>query len=273
MFVAIQKTMLKKPNQNGAYREYEVTTSTNYIPNSERKTSYSYYPKYDAGRFDRPHREAYKVSLHHNFRENGKVKTKQCVLCTADYYCLADGFFCLYDWADSKITKAASLFEVDVDTIYDMVNKKLDTLQNEIIKDFQRSEEYKEVKRRKDVQAKYQIAKAAFVKKYSVEEYEYDYCYNIFGELMNKAYLDKIIKNAENFRSYSKYSSGNYNSSNYDFSGYFKENHSNYSEDEKTTLKQFYKALSMKFHPDMNMGEDTTKQMQLLNKLKEDWGV
>lgn len=38
-------------------------------------------------------------------------------------------------------------------------------------------------------------------------------------------------------------------------------------------LKQFYKALPMKFHPDMNMGEDTTKQMQLLNKLKEDWGV
>lgn len=29
----------------------------------------------------------------------------------------------------------------------------------------------------------------------------------------------------------------------------------------------------MKFHPDVNPDNDTTKEMQLLNKLKESWGL
>ena len=43
---------------------------------------------------------------------------------------------------------------------------------------------------------------------------------------------------------------------------------SNYSEEEKDMLKQFYRVLSKKYHPDANPNTDTSKQMQLLNQLK-----
>ena len=38
-------------------------------------------------------------------------------------------------------------------------------------------------------------------------------------------------------------------------------------------LKQFYKVLSKKYHPDLNPGKDTTAEMQLLNRLKQGWGI
>ena len=38
-------------------------------------------------------------------------------------------------------------------------------------------------------------------------------------------------------------------------------------------LKEFYRKLSKLYHPDLNPDKDTTAQMQVLNKLKEHWGV
>lgn len=43
--------------------------------------------------------------------------------------------------------------------------------------------------------------------------------------------------------------------------------------DETAMLKQFYKVLSKKYHPDLNPGKDTTAEMQLLNRLKQGWGI
>lgn len=68
----------------------------------------------------------------------------------------------------------------------------------------------------------------------------------------------------DNFRS-------NHNSNeNSSYAGIFS---SNYTGEEKEILKQFYRTLSKKFHPDANPDMDTSKQMQLLNRLKSDWGV
>lgn len=47
----------------------------------------------------------------------------------------------------------------------------------------------------------------------------------------------------------------------------------NYTDEEKVILKQFYRVLAKKFHPDSNAGKDTTKQMALLNKLHGQWGL
>lgn len=54
---------------------------------------------------------------------------------------------------------------------------------------------------------------------------------------------------------------------------YQNQKNGNYAESEKKMLKSFYVMLSHKFHPDNNPDKDTTKEMQLLNKLKADWGV
>ena len=38
-------------------------------------------------------------------------------------------------------------------------------------------------------------------------------------------------------------------------------------------LKQFYRELCKKYHPDSNQNKDTSQEMQLINRLKEAWGV
>ena len=61
----------------------------------QTKTYYSYYPNYEAGKFERPHREAYKISVHVSRRENGKVKKRQYPIGTVGYYALIE--WGLYD--------------------------------------------------------------------------------------------------------------------------------------------------------------------------------
>ena len=46
---------------------------------------------------------------------------------------------------------------------------------------------------------------------------------------------------------------------------------SNYTDREKEYLNKFYKALALKFHPDVLGGDN--EPMQLVNKLKEQWGI
>lgn len=271
MFVVIQEIQLKKPNTYGAYREYEVT-STSFSISGNSITRYSYYPAYDKGRFERPHMEAYKISIHESRRENGAVKKKQCVIGTIGYYALADKFG-LFDYMEKGLKRAAEVFDSDFNTLYDLTAAKLNPLAEQIQQEFKKTEEYKAIYQREKVKKEYIKAKAAFAQKYHVTENEYDACYNIFGEVMNQAYLDEIIRNAKEYSSYYDNKSGNYNNGGYDYSSYFKANCSNYTDDEKAILKKFYKALSVKFHPDMNPQADTTTEMQFLNKLKQEWSI
>ena len=59
----------------------------------------------------------------------------------------------------------------------------------------------------------------------------------------------------------------------YENSSYYNYVNDNYTDEEKVILKQFYRVLAKKFHPDSNAGKDTTKQMALLNKLHGQWGL
>ena len=107
-----------------------------------------------------------------------------------------------------------------------------------------------------------------------MSEREYDACFDIFGTLRNSDYLAQIRREAEAQRSYSNSYSSNYSSTDhFDWSQLFGSTSTSYSEEERKLLKKFFRALSMKYHPDLNPDTDTTKEMQLLNKLKEEWGV
>ena len=275
MFVAIQKIQLKKSNGNGAYKEFTVESMSFSINGVPQKEKYSYSPKYDSGKFERPHREAYKFSLHQNYREGSKVKAKQCVLGTIDYYAIAEGFG-LYDYVISGIERASKMFGRAQDELWPLVEAKFEPLREKIQREYRQSAEYKTVREREKVQENYRKAKTAFAKEYSVDENEYDFCFNVFGEVMNQEYLNEI-KRREDYSSYSNFNSGNYDDGNYyrkqDHGSYFNLNSGNYTEDEKQDLKKFYKVLCLKFHPDRNPDKDTTKEMQLLNKLKGEWNL
>jgi len=264
----VQTIKRKKPDTHGDYREYEVSNGTIRYPDGEEKTYYSHYPNYEAGRFDRPHLEAYRISVHESRREGKKVIKKQCAVATIGYYDLA-GDWGLYDYINSGVNRAAEMFGVDYEVIYQLVESKVLPLTDKIKKEFHKTEEYK-VRRLRDKQtADYEKAKAQFAKKYNIDPHEYDFVYNFYGELMNEEYLNQIIQQYERARSYRKSYSSNYDYS----SSYATTIPSTYTETERDALKRFYRTLSKTYHPDLNPGKDTTAEMQLLNKLKEQWGI
>ena len=130
----------------------------------------------------------------------------------------------------------------------------------------------------------------------------YDYCYDVFGNLRNPEMLKQIQKeykerkreekerqkkfeewfheyNWEQFQknhsgsgSYHNDKSDNYKSSD-DNSSYYSAVNGNYTDEEKVILKQFFRVLAKKYHPDSNAGKDTTKEMALLNKLRDRFGL
>ena len=194
------------------------------------------------------------------------MKKRQYPIGTVGYYALIE--WGLYDYIDRGVAKAAQAMGLDYQEVYKLVEGKMEPILQRVEREYQTTEEYKVVTRRRKIQATYQKAKAAFAKKYGVDEREYDVCYNVFGEVMNQLYLDQII---ESFRAYRSY----YDSSrsNYDWGGagsYRAIESSTYSEAEKATLKRFYKTLAMKFHPDTG---GTEEDMKLLNNLKDEWGI
>lgn len=274
MFCVIQTLQRKKGNPYGAYRKYEVNSMSIQFPDGTSKTHYSYYPKCEAGRFERPHREAYKISIHQSRREGGKVIKKQCVIATIGYYDFAAGWG-LYECIDGGIKQAADVFDVDYETLYSLVENKVKPLADKIKKEFHRSEEYKACRQREEIEKEHQKAKKQFGEQYGVDPDEYDYCYNIFGDLMDEAYLNKITRQYKRQQDASRSYRESWGS-NHSWGGsgsYSIPSASTYSEGETAILKQFYRSLSKEYHPDLNPGKDTTAEMQLLNKLKEAWGV
>lgn len=268
MFIAIQEIQRKKVNKYGAYKEFTVNPLF-FTINGMTKTRYSYNPKYDSGRFERPHREAYKISVHQSYREDGRVKTKQCVLGTIGYYDLAED--CpLYDYIASGLGHATKMF-VGTENLYDLVEAKIAPIKKRLQREYHKTEEYKTIQERVLIQKQHQDAKTAFAKKYRVDADEYDYCYDVFGNVMEPDYLNEIIQRAETYRNYSNYSYSNY-SGKEDRRSYINSNSGNYDDNEKKILKRIYKKLAMEFHPDRNT-VDTTKEMQIINKLKEEWGI
>ena len=97
MFCVIQQVQLKNPNQYGAYREL-VAARDGWTVNG-KPPLWRY--RYEGGRFDRPHLEAYKISIHQSYREGGKVRKRQYSIRTMSYYDIVE--YSLFDCADGAI--------------------------------------------------------------------------------------------------------------------------------------------------------------------------
>ena len=234
----------------------------------EDAPKYCYH--YTGDRFERPVRTAYKISVHESKRVNGVVTKKQFAVATIGYYSLADNYFALDDY-DKKILAVAGKLNADANILYDIIDAKIIPLRERIQAEFQQSDEYKTRAEHERIISLYKKARADFAAKYECSERDYDYCFNVFGELMNRSYHEMIISNHENKRSsYQENYHSNYGKSDknyFDLSGAG----TSYSDGEKITLKNFYKTLSKAYHPDITKSDG--KEMQLLNKLKESWGI
>lgn len=269
MFCAIQEVKLKKENLYGEYKELEVNYTSWVRGNGVEDGKYGY--RYAGERFERPIKKAYKVSIHKSYREDGKVKKKQWVIGTMEYYDIATNSYWIGDYL-SKGTLEEKLAEMEIreDELWDLVDKKLDPLIEKIQAEYRETEEYLIHKKHKEILSKYNKDKVEFEKIYG--ENSYDKCYDIFGKLRNKEMLDAIKRqyktSKEKERRYYKEYESNYN----DYSSSYQSNkRSNHSGEDKEKYKKLYKTLAKAYHPDII--KDDGEMMKIVNKLKTDWGI
>ena len=275
MYCVIQEVERKRKNQNGYFKELKSECMQMSINGQDES---HYWHHYSGERFERDIKKAYRITIHESYRENGKVKKKQFGICTVDYYDLATDWFCLYDWGNSKIETAAKELDCSEEELYTLIEKKLEPIQEQIIAEFQQTEEYKTHEEHEKITTLHAARKVEFNAKYNLSGNEYDKCYDVFGILQNPEYLKKIEKDYKARQKYEqesrRYYEEYYNNYNQDSSSSYGGSISNnYKEEDKAVLKQFYRELSKKFHPDANPDADTSQQMQLLNQLKQEWGL
>lgn len=277
MYCVIQEIERKKPDKGGeplAFEPYE----TRYTINGQEYVAYGYSMSEE--RCERPIRKAYKISIHKSFRENGKVKKQQVPICTMGYYDIADCTSWVGDYMHSGEWKnKQQVLGVSEDELVKLIYDKLDPLIDRINAEFQESEEGRLKAEHEKITDAYSQAQKEFAEKYDCDRDEFRHCYDIFLNLRNPEYLEKVKADYEARQQYQKQSwknsRGYYENfgGNYGNSGYSGISGSNHAGENKDILKQFYRELSKKFHPDANPGKDTAEQMKVLNQLKQEWGI
>ena len=278
MYCVVQEVALKKTDIYG----YPKRLESKYLQISYNGEDVGhYYYEYSLERFQRPIKKSYRISVHHSYRDNGNIKKIQIVLCTVNYYDFATDFFSVYEYCDRKIQAVSDALGKSVDEVYALVENKLEPIIEKIQEEFSKTEEFKTHQEHETIITAYTARKINFANEYNVDKNEYDRCYDVFGELKNPKYLEKIKRECEQrkqyeqeFRSYYEQHYNNYYKDSYsDYGSYYNSICNNYSDEDKNILKQFYRELSKKYHPDSNPDKDTSKQMKLLNELKKEWGL
>lgn len=267
MFCVIQQVMRKKPNPCGEHMEIEAYPLEMSINGEAQIPLWRW--KWSDSRFERPHLEAYKITLHQSYREGGKVKKRQFAVCTMSYYDICESW-----WGDCIIggeTALADKLGMEPAELCSLIDSKLEPLRERLEAEFHQSPEYIAAQEHRHILDAHSAASSAFCKKYDVDGDAYDRCYDVFGVLRNKEYLEQVKAQHRARRRYQESRRSTYEQ--YTSGGYSIQSDSNYSETEKATLKKFYRSLSKLYHPDLNPGTDTTEEMKLLNRLKDTWGV
>lgn len=278
MFCVIQEIATKKVPA-GNPKKIEVYE---FLWSAEGKDHCEYKWRYSDERFERPIKPSYRISVHESYRENGKVKKKQTVICTTGYYEVVDWGDWPGDYVIGGLASKAEVLGLEENELADLIYTKWQAVVDRIWEEYKQTEECKAKEENRRIIREHDERASAFMKKYDVDRSEYECCFDVFGELRNPDYLEKVKADYEarkeyerksrEYRSsyYKKYSSNyrGYGESSYcgDFSG-------NYNEGDKAMLKKFYRTLSKAFHPDSNPNQDTSEEMKMLNRLKSDWGV
>ncbi|MDE6933457.1 MAG: hypothetical protein K2P37_12300 [Oscillospiraceae bacterium] len=275
MYCVIQEVRRKKPDPYGEHKEIIPDLLEMSINGVEQVPIWQW--RWSEERFERPRLESYKITLHQSFREGGAVRKRQYAVCTMSYYGICENW-----WGDCIVGGENALAKkvgMDAAELYEIIEAKLGPLRERLEADFHQSAEYQAKQEHQRILDAHRKARSAFSKRYGVDGDEYDRCYDVFGVLQNKEYLAKIKadrkarKQEEQARWSSYRESWQSTHEQYTSSGYSVPVRSTYTEEETAILKQFYRSLSKTYHPDLNPGADTTAAMQLLNKLKETWGV
>jgi hypothetical protein len=273
MFLSVQKIKGKTKKygySKGVVTYEEVIGTTKY-----------YRWKYTDEKFERKN-VSYKFVVKESYRENGKVKQKQVCLGTYFWYDFVYERMQIYlDWYFERLEQTFNMTDDAYTKLYDKIDKQIDIIESAEGKEWQRSEENRAYNKYSPDVEIYKAQKKWFDDEYGQGYFEQIYDFKL--NCKNKPLLDSCDKmrkekarQAEEKREkeQQEYEQRKKQWEN-EYSQYFSGSTSieKYSDTEKQDLKKFYKVLAQKFHPDLNPNVDTTKQMQLLNKLKDSWGV
>lgn len=256
MYVYVKITKSKR-KQKGYGKE--LTLGTKKIGNIVVNT-YSY----SEDCFEREPKWIYTITLHESSRSaTNKIKTKQATVCSINYYDIAEDaieeqiYFDMIKKLEEAILKikGEELSEKELDELYEEFGIKTNFV-DDIYEEFKQTEEYKVHKRHLDILDEYQKRKDEFLEENDCFDTEYDVCYDIYGNLTNPNYLQKIKKRSEK--------------------QYFKPDNrrsSIYTSDDKKILKRIYRTLCKSYHPDNNPNKNTDKEIQMINKLRDEWEI
>lgn len=273
MYVSIQKIYGK--SKIYGYAKDVVTTTIN------TGTTILYGWQYSPEKFEREN-YSYKITVKESYRENGKVKQKQVVMGTFCWYDFVDHYVYGDEIFDEKLADVFADKPDEVENIYDEIDKKIEEIQSVESKKWMASKEYKVHNKHLEMIRKYESKKAAFEELYGKGIFEQ--IYDVHLKVMNQSLYEQLPKirvekekaeeekqeyerrsREEQQRQWEKYFKG-FGDGSYQTGSY-----STYTDKEKEYLNKFYKALAVKFHPDVLGGDNGP--MQLVNKLKEQWGI
>lgn len=227
--------------------------------------TYSYHMSKE--RFERDQNFSYSVIV-------SNPSGEEVVLATIGYYEFVD-----FDYEDCigerRLERAAEELGVDQEMVLEVIREPLLQLQSKIRSEFQQSDEAKAKKEHEEILHKYHQAKRSFSLQFGFQPIEYDRCYNVFGQLMDSAHyarLQEILRKREEGKKESKRYRKSESQKRFHESLHV--HHSvEYTEEERAILTKFYRLLAKKYHPDANLGSDTSEEMTLLNKVKKQWHI
>ena len=184
MFCVIQEIETKKVSY-GEPKEIEVYESS-WSMNGENRIYYKF--RYSEERFERPIKKAFKISIHESYRENGKVRKRQTVICTISYYDIIDWGDWIGDYVRGGLSSKAEALGITEEKLEKMIYEKFQPIIDKVMAEFEETEEYKAKKQHKDIINRHNERVETFKKKYEVDSDEYDRCYDVFGKLRNPEY-------------------------------------------------------------------------------------
>lgn len=209
----------------------------------------------------------YRVTVHgKSYRdENGKPRKKQYYICTLTFWELISDDCSAKVWdAYKKINKIAEEIGEGWYSFGEAIIQQVYSYTHPIRYKFESTKEGKVWKILREWENR---KKEFFFRFRDANEKDFCICYDIYGNLVNPQHLQKL-EQAERTRKAENVERGKEES---DFTQMFNNLFSNgYTDDERVHLKAFYRTLAREYHPDHG---GTLQQMQMLNKLKQEWGV
>lgn len=273
MYVSVQKIFGK--SKIYGYSKDVVTTTIN------TGTTILYGWQYSSEKFEREN-YSYKIVVKESYRENGKVKQKQVVMGTFHWFDFIDHPIYCSEYFDDKLIETFPDKPDEVEKIYDEIDEKIADIQAAESKKWTASKEYKVHNKHLDMIRKYELKKTAYNEIYGKSIFEQ--IYDVHLKVMNQSLYEELPRiraekkkaeeekqeyerrsREEQHKQWEKYFKG-FGDGSYQTGSY-----STYTDKEKEYLNKFYKALAVKFHPDVLGGDNGP--MQLVNKLKEQWGI